>query len=110
MSLWFYRKGKEEDSSIFSVTIPFEVLIIILSLLAALLVPRYMFNAKQLGTDSIFITLFGFILFLISKISLFAKGIWNRWGSKLMKKPFRRIYECGYILMVIGFVGVLISI
>jgi hypothetical protein len=110
MSLWFYRKGKEEDPSIFSVTIPFEVLIIILTFLAALLVPRYMFNAKQLGADSIYIALFGFILFLISKLSLFAKGIWNSWGSKPMKKPFGWIYRCGYILIIIGFLGVFISI
>ena len=84
MSIWFYRKDKKGKSSVYSVTVPFEILIIILGLIAGLLVPRYMFNPKQVCIDSIVITFLGFALFFISKLSFFAKGIWNSWGTKKM--------------------------
>jgi hypothetical protein len=105
MSIWIYRKGDDGKKSIYTVYIPFEILIVIIGVIAALLIPRYVHNFQQLAIDSIIMTMAGFILLLISKISQFKKGIWNSWGSKQMRKPFKFSYWFGYALMVLGVLG-----
>jgi hypothetical protein len=102
MSFWIYRKNKEGKKEMYSVTIPIEMLMIIMGLITALIVPRYLISPIRVITDSMFIVIFGFILFAIAKISLFSKGIWNSWGSKLMDKRYRILYRTGYIIMGIG--------
>ena len=105
MSFWIYQKNKDGKSSVTSVTVPFEMIIILLGLLAGLLFPRYFHNEVQFGKDALALTFLGFSLFLISKISLFQRGIWNSWGTKQMKKPFNWLYKVGYVFMGLGFVG-----
>ena len=108
MSIWINRKNKNHKSSIYSVSIPIEFLIIFLGLLASIFATRYIFHPEQFRDDSIVIMLLGFILFIISKISLFTKGIWNSWGTSKMKKHFKWIYRCGYLLMIIGIIGTVV--
>lgn len=84
MSIWVYRKEKDGKKSIYSISIPFEAILFILGMIAALLVPGIIRNPPKSVPDSIGITILGFVLFLISKISLFVRGIWNRWGTKNM--------------------------
>jgi len=108
MSFWIYRKDKKGKNAVYSVTIPFELLIIILGLLAVFILPRYMFDSTQFGRDSISIAGLGFALFFISKISLFKERIWNSWGSELMTKPFKVAYRLGYVLMALGISGSLL--
>ena len=108
MSFWIYKKNKEGKKEMFSVTIPIEMLMIIIGLLTALIVPRYLIKPIRIMTDSMFIVILGFILFAIAKVSLFSKGIWNSWGSKLMNTPYRILYRTGYILMGIGVVVLLV--
>ncbi len=110
MSIWINRKNKNQKPSIYSVSIPVEFLIIFLGLLASVFAARYIFNPAQFQNDSITITLLGFILFIISKISLFTKGIWNSWGSGKMKKHFKWLYRCGYFLMIFGIICMLAAL
>ncbi len=105
MSIWIYRKNDANKKSIYSVSIPFEILIVIIGIIAMLLIPRYFHNFQQLAIDSIAMTMAGFILLLISKISQFQKGIWNSWESKQMRKPFKLSYWFGYALMILGALG-----
>lgn len=110
MSIWINRNNKKHKSFIYSVSIPFEVLIIFLGLIASILATRYALHPEQFRMDSILITLLGFILFFVSKVSLFIKGIWNSWGTNKMKKHFKWLYRLGYLFMVIGIAGTLISL
>jgi hypothetical protein len=108
MSFWIYRKDKEGKSAVYSVNIPIELLIIIIGILAAFILPRYMFDSTQIGKDSLSIAGLGFVLFFISKISLFKKRIWNSWGPRLMSKPFKVAYSIGYVLIALGVFGSLL--
>ena len=108
MSIWYYQKNKEGKRAVFSITIPLEVFIVFLGLVAALVVPRYALNGGQIGLDSFIMVGIGFMLVVVSKISVFRRGIWNSWGSRQMNGPFRWVYRCGYLLMLIGVFGLLV--
>lgn len=106
MSFWIYKKDKKGKTSIYTVPfLPLEFIMLFIGLLAVLIVPRYFCNSTQLGIDSLALAIFGFALLFISKITLFRKGIWNSWGTKLMSKPFKYVYWCGYILIGLGILG-----
>lgn len=107
MSFWFYKKDKK---TLFAVDIPLELLMLVVALIAALLIPQFSkmrTTAQPIPAASslnlpIFLTIAGFCLFLISKISLFTKGIWNSWGMSRMSGIFRVFYIMGYFLMAAG--------
>lgn len=105
MSIWYFKKDKDGKTSVYSEYFPFEFIMIFTGLLAAMFGPRYFHNSTQFGVDSFTLTLFGFALFFISKMSLFKKGVWSSWGTELMSKPFKYIYWCGYVLMGLGILG-----
>ena len=48
------------------------------------------------------ITLFGFILLLISKISVFKKGYFFSFGTRLMNQKMTYLYILGYLLIILG--------
>jgi hypothetical protein len=103
MSFWIYQKEKNGKTSVYSVSIPFlESIIIVMALIAAILAPGYMCNSTQFGIDSMYLSAVGFLLVLISKITLFKRGIWNSWGSKQMTTPFKSVYLSGYTLIGLG--------
>ena len=104
MSFWIYRKDKDGKKRLYDVYIPIELLIILLGLFCGIFAPRYIHDHTKFVYDSITILLAGFVFLLISKISLFSKGIWNSWGSSLMNAPFNYLYWIGYVLMGLGLV------
>ncbi len=48
------------------------------------------------------VCIFGFFLFLISKVSLFKKGIWFSFGTKRISENMGNFYRLGYWFMSIG--------
>ena len=48
------------------------------------------------------VCIFGFILFLISKISLFRKCLWFSFGTKRLSGDMGNIYRLGYWFMSAG--------
>jgi len=104
MSLWIYKNNKEGNKELFAVSFPLPIIMLLLGLLVALIVPNIMKPHIYLKESS-YVAAVGFILVLISKVSLFKKGVWNSWGSKLMSKPYRILYRCGYVLIIIGIIG-----
>ena len=108
MSFWYYKKEKNGKRSLIAADVPFELVIFTVGLLAALFIPRYVRNQAQMAIDGFYVIAAGFILLLISKVSLFAKGIWNSWGSAKMTKPFKVIYIVGYVFIGIGIFGILL--
>jgi hypothetical protein len=91
MSLWIYKKDKDGKQNLYWVDIPLFSIPLIISLFLAVFITQFFY----------FIAI-GFIFILIAKISLFSKGIWISWGSKQMSKPFKLLYQAGYILVGIG--------
>ena len=105
MSFWIYKKEKDGRTSVTSVTVPIEMLIIIFGMISVFLMPRYLHHSGQFAKDMLSVAAFGFFLFCVSKISLFYRGIWNSLGPKHMKKPFKFLYKSGYLFMAVGFIG-----
>ncbi len=50
------------------------------------------------------ISLVGFVLFLVSKISLFAKGTWFSFGTKNNSENMANLYRLGYWFMAVGLI------
>lgn len=46
----------------------------------------------------------GLVLFLISKISLFKKGIWFSFGTKRLSENMGNLYRLGYWFMSVGII------
>ncbi len=55
-----------------------------------------------------FLSFIGLILLIISKISLFRRGIWFSFGPKLMSREYARLYKLSYILIGVGFLLMLL--
>jgi len=104
MSIWYSKREKDGKKSLVGVDIPFPLIITVLGLLAAIVGTRLFNNPSQLVIDAFYLVAFGFLLLLISKVSLFAKGIWISWGYSHMSKYFRFVYIFGYILVGIGII------
>ena len=50
------------------------------------------------------ITIFGLILFIISKASLISKRIWISFGTKNLTENMAILYRLGYWLMAVGII------
>jgi predicted tellurium resistance membrane protein TerC len=110
MSLWFTRKENNCTSSLFSVSIPFELFLMVLGLMVSLFTLRYLYHPERLWYESVVILVIGFLFFTSAKLSLFSKGMWNRWETGSLKKPFTWFYVAGYVLMILGGLGTLVAL
>lgn len=110
MSIWFYKKRPEGRKDLYLIDIPITFLTVIVGLAAALTIPRYLRMPSRLFSDGAYLIGAGFILFLISKLSLLMQGIRVSWGYRLMKRPFKMAYILGYSLIAIGLLLILIGL
>jgi hypothetical protein len=78
---------------------PLTVMILI-GLLAAIVGPRNL--AKAFLILPFALSVIGLVFLIISKTSLFRKGIWFSFGPKLMTRGYARLYRLSYILIGIG--------
>jgi hypothetical protein len=106
MSIWFQRRDKDGIEARYSVTVPLEIVLVVLTLIAAFIGPRYFGDNTLLVTDAFILLVVGLSLFLASKIPVFKKGVFNTWGSKNMSPIFKWAYWVGYGAMILG--GVLV--
>ena len=107
MSFWIYRKQPNGQRIIYLVEFPILTVIVVIGLLAALVLPRYLNQPSRLYTDSAVLISIGFILVLLAKIHLISRGIMVSWGSSLMTRPYRVAYKTGYVLLIIGTIIIL---
>jgi len=96
MSFWIYKKDSEGKKHWWVIDIEPLFIVMIVSLLLAVVGPTLIFS---LPFCLIFI---GFILLVISKVSLFHKGIWFSFGTALMTRKYARLYKLAYVFMGIG--------
>ena len=100
MSMWNNKSFTENELSLFAKVLIYGVVII----------PVFYVTMQNIIVGNVknpfafIITILGFSLFIISKISLFRKGIWFSFGTKKMSECMGNIYRVGYWLMVIGLI------
>ena len=103
MSIWIYGKNKDGKNTVTSISIPYELIIVLIGLIVSLIAPSiFSKDTHAITKESLYFMGIGFILFSIAKLSLFQKGVWISWGMHMMSLPFKLLYVFGYILMGIG--------
>jgi len=109
MSFWFSYKDKSGRNQVIGVDFLPPVIIILVGMVAAIILPNLLIHPAPFFYLFCATTGMGLILFLISKASLFSKGMLLTFGTKAMSKPFRVCYYLGYALIVLGALGVLVT-
>jgi hypothetical protein len=109
MSLWILHKDKQNQRHVYAVDVPPFVIVIAVGILATILIPNMASRPVPFALSSFVITGIGFLLFLASKLSLISKGRLFSFGTKAMSKPFRVCYYLGYVLIVLGALGALVT-
>jgi len=102
MSLWINRSSRDGSGRSDILLLPIAEMMLPAIILLAMVI--------ALGlSGALLLTGFGFVLFLIAKISQFAKGIYVSRGSKSRSPIFRTCYRVGYGLMIAGLMAALFS-
>jgi hypothetical protein len=76
--------------------------IIVLGFLVALIGPSIFSNPSVIIYFLSALVIFGLACLIISKISLYKKGIWFSFGTALMTKSYANLYKIGYLLLCVG--------
>jgi hypothetical protein len=109
LSFWILRKDRQGRRHVYAVDVPPFVIVIAVSILATILIPNMASRPVPFALSSFVITGIGFLLFLASKLSLISKGRLFSFGMKAMSKPFKICYYLGYVLIVLGALGTLVT-
>jgi hypothetical protein len=75
---------------------------VVLGLLAALIGPRLFRNPSLVIMFPFALLSVGLSFLIISKISLYRKGVWFSFGSALMTKGYAKLYKLSYLLIGLG--------
>ena len=103
MSLWVEKKRRDDSRGIEITTFPFAEL-----LLPAMILIGLMATIGRGG--AVLLTCLGCFLLVISKISVFRKGVFTSWGSKVVSPSFRACYRVGYAFMLLGLLAGIFSV
>jgi hypothetical protein len=90
-----------------TIDIDLTVGLIVIGLLAALFVPRWVYHPLGIFKDNGFVVVVGFLCVVTAKISLFRRGVWGSWGSGKMTTGWARLYKLGYVLIGVGVISIL---
>jgi len=94
MSWWISRTGAKGRRELWAVDVDPLLAIVLLALPLAVLLSG--------GLLSVSLLVLGFICLVVSKVSLFRRGIWHSWGPRLMSARNATIYKVGYSLVGFG--------
>lgn len=102
MSFWIYKKDKNGKTILWLIDVPFSLLMLFTAFLAALIGPKLYGNPSIILWLPFALSAAGVVLLLISKLSLYGKGIWISFGPKQMSKKYASIYKAAYVLIGLG--------
>jgi|MudIll2142460700_1097286.scaffolds.fasta_scaffold1268540_2 hypothetical protein len=106
MSLWIYKKEKNGKKILWQIDFDPMVIMVVIAMLAALIGPVF-FQDPSIIIKLPFVLLgTGLVCLIISKMSLYKRGIWFSFGPKFMSKGFAKLYKAAYVL--IGFGGLIL--
>jgi hypothetical protein len=109
MSWWVYGKDKSGKRVVWEIDIDFMQVVFVLGLLVTFFVPALLRGPLAIFADGIRFISAGLACVIVSKISLFRRGIWVSWGPRVMSKWWARLYKVGYALIAIGIFLVLVA-
>jgi hypothetical protein len=100
MTIWNNRAFTENELSLFG-----KIAVIVLLVIPVVFITIRNIIKGEVATPYAFIIcIIGFLLFLISKISLFKKGVFVSFRSKRLSENMANLYRLGYWLMAVGLI------
>lgn len=102
MSSWCHRRDKSGKKILWEIDYDPLIFFVIIGLLAGLVGPSLFRNPALVIFFPCMLLLSGLTCLVISKISLYKKGIRFSFGPSLMSKGFATLYKIAYILLGIG--------
>lgn len=100
MTMWNNKTFSENEFSWFG-----KIAVILLFVIPVIFITiQNIIKGEVSHPYSFIISLVGFALFLISKISLFLKGTLISFGSKKLTENMANLYRLGYWLMAVGLI------
>jgi len=98
MTIWNNKAFTENEFSFFGKAVVIFLLVIPIAFITA----RNIIVDDVANPYALAICLIGFFLFLISKISLFRRGVLLSFGTKRLTESMANLYRLGYWLMAVG--------
>jgi hypothetical protein len=102
MSLWLYKRDKSGKKVLWQIDSEPLSVMVVLGLLSASIGPSIFRNPSVLIYFPSALVTIGLNCLIISKISLYKKGIWFSFGPALMAKSYAKLYRIGYLLLGVG--------
>jgi hypothetical protein len=102
MSLWLYKRDKSGKKFLWQIDFEPLSVIMVLGFLIALIGPSIFRNPTILIYFPYALVTIGLACLIISKVSLYKKGIWFSFGPALMSKGYAKLYKIAYVLMGLG--------
>jgi hypothetical protein len=109
MSWWVYGKDRSGKRVVWQIDVDFMQVVFVLGLLVTFFAPALLRGPMAIFADGIRFLVAGVACLLVSKTSLFRRGMWVSWGPAAMTKWWARVYKLGYALMAIGVFLVLVA-
>ncbi len=100
MSVWNNKAFTENELSK-PVKIAFMLIVILPAIAIAI---HHIYTGEVKNPYAFSIVIIGFILFLISKITLISQKVWVSFGTKKLSENMANLYRIGYWLMVVGII------
>ncbi len=94
MSWWISRTGASGRRELWAVDVDPLLAVVLLALPLAVLLSD--------GLLSVSLLVLGYVCLVVSKVSLFRRGIWFSWGPRLMSARNATLYKVGYSLVGFG--------
>ncbi len=102
MSLWLYKRDKSWKKILWQIDFEPLSMMVVLGLLAAFIGPSIFRNPSIIILFPFALVTVGLACLIISKISLYKKGIWFSFGPALMSKGYAKLYKVAYVLIGLG--------
>jgi uncharacterized membrane protein YvlD (DUF360 family) len=102
MSLWVYKKDNTGKRHLWQIGFDPLIIIVVIGLVAALIWPHIFQTPWFILIIPLVLLTAGLALLIISKLSLYWKGIWFSFGPGLMSKGYVTTYKVAYVLIVMG--------
>lgn len=100
MSMWNNKAFTENELSFIGKAATIILLVIPVSFITV----RKIIIGEVANPYAFTICIVGFLLFLISKISIFRKGVLVSFGTKRLTETMGNLYRLGYWLMAVGLI------
>lgn len=86
------------------------IIMMVVGMLVALICPRLFRDPTIIIVLPFVVIVVGLACLIVSKLSLYRKGVWFSFGPRLMSKGYASLYKVAYVLLGIGLLLLLLDI